>query len=128
LSISVTDTISGSITVTDNQSGSIAQALSVVASYVGQASEYYSNFTATSGGSVVALPVSPVEFAYIKNTSATVACNVTWTVNGGSSAVVLKLDPGAFILFCENSTGSGITALTLTSASTNVAVQMILAG
>lgn len=128
MSVQVTDSISGSITVTDNQSGSIAQALSVVASYVGSVSEYYPNFSALTGGSPVTLPISPVQFVYIKNTSATIACNVVWTQNGGSVAGVVALDPGGVLILCETTTTNGITSLKLTGATGTVPVQMILAG
>ena len=54
--------------------------------------------------------------AYIKNASTEgLRFSVTWTPNGGSSAVITVLPAGAFILIVQNSPGAatGITALTL---------------
>jgi hypothetical protein len=128
MSVQVTDSVTGSISITDNQSGSISQIIALSQSYAGSVSEYYPSFSASSGGSAVTLPISPVQFLYLKNTSTTIACSLTWTKNGGSSAGVLTLDPGAFVMFAENTTSNGITALTLTAASSTTAIQMVLAG
>ena len=129
MSIQVTDAIAGNITVTDNQNGSISQVIAIAQSFVGSVSEYYPNFSAASGGgTAVTFPITALQFVYVKNTSTTIALSVTWTKNGGGSVSVVTLDPGAFIMLCENGTTNGITALTLTAASSTVLAQLVLAG
>lgn len=129
MSINVTVSSSGVVLITDNQSGSVTQQIPALTAFVGSVAEYYPSIVAaSSGGTSVTLPISPVQFVYLKNLSTTIAVAVTWTKNGGSSQAILTLDPGGFISFCENSTSNGITALTLTAASSTVPVQMVLAG
>ncbi len=128
MSIQVTDAITGNLTVTDNQSGSISQVLAIAQSYVGSVSEYYPNFSVGTGGSAVTFPIAALQFVYIKNTSTTATIAVAWTKNGGGSVAVLTLDPGAFIMFAENTVTNGITALTLTASAGTIAAQLVLAG
>jgi hypothetical protein len=128
MSVSITVSLTGVVSITDNQVGSVAQNVPVLVSFTGSVYEYYPAFTAATGGAAVTLPISPVQFVYLKNTSTTIAVNVTWTKNGGASAGVVTLDPGAGIVLCENGASNGITALTLTAASSTVPVQMVLAG
>ena len=128
MSIQVTDAITGNITVTDNQNGSISQVIAIAQSFVGSVSEYYPNFSAAAGGTAVTFPITALQFVYIKNTSTTITLSVTWTKNGGGSVSVVTLDPGAFLMLCENGTTNGITALTLTAASSTVLAQLVLAG
>ena len=129
MAINVTVSSNGVVQITDNQSGSVTQVIQALTSFTGSVAEYYPNVSAASGGgTAITLPISPVQFVYLKNTSATIACAVQWTKQGGSSVAVLTLDPGGALLFCENGTSNGITALTLTAASSTVPVQMVLAG
>ena len=128
MAIQVTDSITGNITVTDNQSGSISQVLAISQSYVGSVSEYYPNFSVGTGGSAVTFPITALQFVYVKNLSTTATIAVAWTKNGGSSQAILTLDPGAFIMFAENTTTNGITSMTLTSSSGTIAAQLVLAG
>lgn len=128
MSIQVTDSLVGSIQITDNQTGSISQILALSQSYVGSVSEYYPAFSVGTGGSSVTFPITALQFVYIKNTDTTATIAVAWTKNGGSSEPVITLDPGAFIMFAENSTTNGITALTLTSSAGTITAQLVLAG
>jgi hypothetical protein len=70
---------------------------------------------ATGGGTTVTLPVSPVQFLYVKNLHATATLTVTWTPTSGFNAVVQLLEPGGWLMFGQASpaAGSGITALNL---------------
>jgi hypothetical protein len=131
MSISVTDSLLGSINITDNLSGSVSQVLQIVQSYAGSVSEYYPAFSVTMGGSSPTFPISPIQFVYIKNLSQTATIAVAWTRNGGYGVVsepILTLDPGAAIMFCETTTSNGITAMTLTSSSGTITAQLVLAG
>jgi len=128
MAINVVDAITGSLTVTDNLSGSIAQVLALSQSYAGSVSAYEPNFSVSTGGSAVTFPIAALQFVYVKNLSLTATIAVAWTKNGGGSVAVITLDPGAFIMFCENSTANGITAMTLTSSAGTIAAQLVLAG
>lgn len=128
MSVQITDSVTGSIGITDNQAGSLSQIIALSQSYVGSVSEYYPAFSAAAGGTAVTFPITALQFVYIKNTSTTITLSVTWTKNGGGSVSVVTLDPGAFLMLCENGTTNGITALTLTAASSTVLAQLVLAG
>jgi hypothetical protein len=128
MSVQVTNSLTGNISVTDNQTGSIAQILALSQSYVGSVSEYYPAFSVTTGGSAVTFPIAALQFVYVKNTSTTATITVVATPNGGSSATVIKLDPGGFWMFGETTITNGITAMTLTSSSGTITAQLILAG
>jgi hypothetical protein len=76
----------------------------------------------------IALPVSPTNFLYVKNLHATQTLTVTWTPNGGSSAVVQTLEPGSALLLIQTSLTAGITALSLTGSGAATTCEYILAG
>jgi hypothetical protein len=80
----------------------------------------------TGGGLTVALPASPTQVVYVRNTHATQTLAVTWTPTGGSTAAVLTLQPGAYILFGEVNSTSGITALSLVGSGAGTTCEYIL--
>lgn len=128
MSVNITVSSSGNVTITDNQSGSVSQIIPAQTSFVGSVSEYYPNLSIGTGTTNVALPINVIQFVYLKNLSQTATLTVSWTPNGGVSAVVITLRPGSFICFCENDAVAGITALSLTASSGSTPVQMVLAG
>ena len=82
----------------------------------------------TGGGLTVALPASPAQVVYVRNTHATQTLLVTWTPTGGASAVVLTLQPGSYILFGEINSTSGITALNLVGSLAGTTAEYVLVG
>lgn len=70
----------------------------------------------------ITLPTTQIRQLYIKNNHSSANITVAWTPNGGASATILVIGPGATLGFWDPNTGSsyGISALTLTS-STNAA-------
>jgi hypothetical protein len=77
---------------------------------------------------VQTLPGSPTKVAYIQNNHATQTLTVTWTPNGGSSAVAIILQPGEFIILGgQTGASGGVTALSLTGSGAGTTTRMILA-
>lgn len=83
-----------------------------------------------SGANVISLPTSPILQLYVRNLHATNTVTVTMTPQGGASAVVQVLGPGATFSFWQTATAStyGITALTLTASGANTPVEYFLGG
>lgn len=127
--MSITASINGNIQLTDSVTGTIAlkKVLSAL-SMTGTEMSSGQSVLLASGANVITLPVSPVLFLYVKNLHATNTVGVTWTPNGGASASILTLQPGAAIAFIEITALSGITALTLTASGAATPVEFILAG
>lgn len=74
------------------------------------------------------LPTTNVLQFYFKNTHATATITLTWTPQGGSSNVVKAVGPGGIVSFWETTTGSGITALSIQSNTSNATYEMFLGG
>ena len=126
--MAITVNINGNIQVGDTSSGTtLLQKLLTGLSTSGVAFSELSPFTVTNSPTAVTLPVSPVKFLYLKNTDLSATIQVTWTPSGGSSNIVLTLQPQSAIIFIEAAAG-GITALSLESSGASSAVEMILAG
>jgi carbohydrate-binding DOMON domain-containing protein len=76
----------------------------------------------------ITLPGSPVKIAYIQNNHATQTLTVTWTPNGGASAVIVTLQPGEFIVLGgQTGASGGITALSLQGSGASTTAKLILA-
>lgn len=92
------------------------------------------SFQETNAGSIgtspvsIALPVSPVQFLYLKNLHATQTLTVTWTPTGGSTATIQLLEPGDVIIFLHTAAGGGITALSLTGSGAATTCEFVIAG
>ena len=127
--MSITATLSGGIQLTDSATNSTIftkQLLSLL--MVGTSfGETQSASIGTSPTSIT-LPISPVQFLYIKNLHATQTLKVTWTPNGGASNDVVVLQPGSTIIFLEAAAASGITALSLTGSGAATICEYVLAG
>jgi hypothetical protein len=125
--MAITVTINATISVTDNLTGSLQSVKQVVGSYVGTVSTEGQNVLVT-GSTAISLPGSPTNFVYLKNLSTgTSVLTVTWTPNGGSSNVVIALQPGSFIILDENNASSGITALSVNPSVASTPIEYILA-
>lgn len=122
-------TLSGSISLTDNitTTGSLTKVLTAL-SNTGTVLGFVQSQSLASGSTSITLPISPVQFLYLKNTHASNTVIVTWTPNGGASNIVLTLQPGSAILFVESNATSGITALSLNASGSATTIEMILAG
>lgn len=81
-----------------------------------------------TGATSIALPISPAQIVYLQNLHATQTITVTWTPNGGSSAVVGTLQPNGAIFLMEPNLVSGITALSVQASGASTPLLYILAG
>jgi hypothetical protein len=128
--MSIVASIKGSIQITDNLTGSVALSKPVNNSYTGEIFNYGQSVIVGTGTYTVTLPVSPVEFLYVKNLSANAGTiiTVTWTPASGSSVTTIVLDPGALIIFSEVTTTNGISALSLVSNQLGTPVEFVLCG
>jgi len=126
----ITASITGTIKVTDNLTNSVALSKPVNNAYTGELFTYGQSVIVGTGAYTVPLPITPIEFLYVKNLSANAGTTitVTWTPVGGSSANVITLDPGALIIFSEVITTNGISALSLISNQAGTPVEFIIAG
>lgn len=128
--MSVTVSLTGSIKATDSVSGTIA--LSKVLLGLATVATTFSEAQSLSIGTspvVLALPISPTTFVYIKNLHATQTVTVTWTPNGGASASILTIQPSGYICFGEVAQGlSGITALQVVASGAATPIEYLLAG
>lgn len=124
--MSITATLNSVITITDNLTGSVSYQKQVLGSYVGTVSTEGQNVLVT-GSTAITLPGSPTNVVYIKNlATATSVLTVTWTPNGGSSNIVVALQPSSFIILDENNASSGITALNVNPSVASTPIEYIL--
>lgn len=126
--MAITASLVGNIFITDNSAGSVSLQKAVNLAFVGTEAAYSNTTTITSGGTAITLPVSPLQFVFIKNPNTTATVAVAWTKTGGSTQAIVTLQPGSGIALIENNVTSGITALTLTSSAATSAVELVLAG
>lgn len=82
-----------------------------------------------SGANAITLAVSPTQFIYLKNTHATQTIAVTWTPQGGVSAIVNTLRPGDWMIMSTSAgSGSGFSALSLNASGAATTCEYILFG
>lgn len=126
----ITTSLTGSIKITDNITGSTSLSKPLNNSYSGTVQTYGQNVVVGTSPSTVTLPISPVEFIYIKNLSTTsgTTVTVTWTPTGGSSASIVTLDPGAVVIVSEVTTSNGITALSIVANAAGTPCEYVLCG
>lgn len=122
--------IAGNILISDSITGSVSLQKPIANSYSGTVQSYGQQVIIGTTSVTINLPIDPVEFVYIKNLSATAGTTVTttWTPNGGSSATVITLDPGAYIIFCEATTTNGSSAISVISSASGTPIEYILVG
>jgi hypothetical protein len=121
--------LNGNMTATDNTTGAVA--LTKVFTGITSTCSVWEQLAAVSVGTSptsVTLPISPVQFLYLKNTHTSQTLSVTWTPNGGSSNPVIVLEPSSAIVFSENTSGGGITALSVTGSGASTSYEGIIGG
>jgi len=127
--MSVTASANGQIDLIDSAAGTnqlvkLFSGLSVV----GTVSEVVNNLLIGASPQSITLPISPIQFMYLKNLHAVNFIEVTWTPVSGSSTAILLLEPGGFIIWGNPVTGGGIMALSLQASATSTPVEMVLLG
>lgn len=127
--MAITVSFSGGIQITDTVTNNLTLNKTLAAlSFNGSVSVFAETVSIGASPTSVALPVSPAVGIYIKNTHATQTLTVTWTPNGGVSAVVITLQPGEYLVKGGANLTSGITALSLQGSGAGTTAEYILAG
>jgi hypothetical protein len=88
--------------------------------------DYSSAFNITTSSTPLILPVTPVQFVYIKNIGSTNNLQVTWTPTGGASAIIQTLTPGSPITFGQFTTGQGVTAISVQAITAATQIEYII--
>ncbi|SRR6266566_787516 len=127
--MSINISLLGTITVADSTTGLTSLTKSVSgAMVIGSAFTQVQNLNIGTASTTLALPVNPVQFAYIKNLHANQTVAVTWTTPVGGSVLAITLEPGAVIIFQEALPGAGITAISLQASGASTPVEFLLGG
>lgn len=128
--MAITLSINGTLQATDSTTGVIAlsKLISGLATTGTVFSEAQTVTAATGGGTTVSLPISPANFLYLHNLHQTNTIQVTWTPSGGASAIVLTLQPLAFIIFSQPAGSAGITALNLVGSASGTTAEYVIGG
>jgi hypothetical protein len=124
--MAVNATFSGQINTSDGNSGTTQKNISVVAAGVQVQSA--SGLLIDTSPTSIAIPNAQANFVYIKNLHASNTLTVTWTPNGGSSNVVVTLEPGGAIILGQSTTGGGITALSVQASGASTPIEYSLVG
>jgi hypothetical protein len=119
----------GTITITDPVTGTVTL-VKIVSSVLatGTVSSFAEGSLIGTSPVTISLPINPTQFVYIRNSHATQTLQVTWTPNGGSSAIVDVLQPGSFLILSEQNLVSGISALSVVANGTATPIDYVLAG
>lgn len=127
--MSIQIVLSGNIVEQDTVTNAIAASTPVaVTSVVGTTVTRTSVLTISTTPVSLTLPVSPIQFLYIRNTHLTNTVSVTWTPTGGASNVIQLLEPGSFISFGQAAAGAGVTAVSVTGSGAGTTLEYVLAG
>lgn len=127
--MSINISLSGTITIIDSISGLVNLTKSVSAAMVvGSGFTQVQSLNVGTASTSIALPVNPVQFAYIKNLHTNQSVAVTWTTPAGGSVLAITLEPGAVIIFQEALPGAGLTAISLQASGASTPVEFILGG
>lgn len=127
--MALTTTLAASIQANDVVTNNLVINKTVAAfTFLGTVSTVAEAISVSTSPVVIALPISPVQVLYIRNTHATQTLTVTWTPTGGASNPVITLQPNGYILFGEPNVTSGISALTVTGSAINTTLEYILVG
>lgn len=127
-------TMSGAISVADNSTTNPSpyQKSLTGLNFTGSSVEIYQTLSFGTSPTSVTLPISPAQYVYIKNLSATGGntLSIAWTIEGGSSEPVIVLQGGGFVIFGETvvSASTGITALAITASGASTPAELIIAG
>lgn len=127
--MSITITLTGQISITDGSSGAVALQKQVSSVMVaGSAFSQVQSLAIGTSSISLTLPVTPVQFVYLKNLHSTQSVAVTWTTPAGGSQFIATLEPSAILVFSETNPGAGITALSLQASGAGTSVELIIGG
>jgi hypothetical protein len=121
--------LNGAITLNDGVAGTVSLQKPLVSlSFTGTAYSQAAAFAVGTSPESLILPVSSVNFIYIKNTSASgISVTVTWTPLGQTSVLVQVLEPGSAILVVQAATGGGVSAISVQATATG-SIEYVIGG
>lgn len=97
--------------------------------FAGVAGTYTDGILTGTGAVAQTLPTATILQYFLKNTHATGKIQVTWTPNGGASAVVQSVGPGGVLCFwMAASSSNGITALSYTADTAGTTYESFIGG
>ena len=73
------------------------------------------------------LPIVPLQLLMIRNTGSN-NLQVTWTPNGGSSAVIQTITPTSFIHIIQSSSGQGVSNVSVQAITAPTTMEYVFAG
>lgn len=127
--MSQTSSIVGTVQVTDSVTGTVPLQKNLVGlAFTGTNAAVVQSQNIGTATVTFTLPVSPVQFLYVKNLHGSQTVTVTWTPTGGASNPVLTLEPSAALMFCEPASGGGITAMQVVASGASTPIEYLLAG
>lgn len=128
--MSISVSLTGTLKATDTVTGTLALS-KVLTNLVFAGGTTFSEASALSvaaGGTVITLPINPTQFIYVKNTHASVAFDVFWTLPSLAEIKSITLQPGGAIIVVEPNSVSGIVTLKFVGNSATSQAEYVLAG
>jgi hypothetical protein len=138
--MAVTIQLLGQLIATDTSTGSLPFKKQINLTMLGTTFEETQGLVIGTTPVPVSLPITPTQVVYIGNLHPTNTVTVTWTPNGGASAVVQTIGPvtqqntpqpatQGLLLINNNAIGvTGITALTIVASGPFTPVELMLGG
>jgi hypothetical protein len=138
--MSVSIQLLGQLIATDSSTGSVPLRKQINLTMLGTAFEETQGLVIGVTPVNITLPITPCQVVYIGNLHPTNTVTVTWTPNGGTSAVVQTIGPvtqqanpqpatQGIVLINNNAIGAtGITALTIVASGAFTPIELMLGG
>jgi hypothetical protein len=121
--------LNGNIQATDNVTGTVALT-KIFSGLVCTANAFLENAAGScdTSGEVQSLPVSTVNFVYVKNLHATQTISVSVTPSGGSLEPACVLPPSSAFIYVASASGGGLTEVKLIGSGSGTTFESVFAG
>jgi hypothetical protein len=138
--MSVSIQLLGQLIATDSSTGTVPFRKQINLTMLGTAFEETQGLVIGTTPVTITLPITPTQVVYIGNLHPTNTITVTWTPNGGTSAVVQTIGPvtqqanpqpatQGILLINNNAIGTtGITALSIVASAAFTPIELMLGG
>jgi hypothetical protein len=138
--MSVSIQLLGQLIATDSSTGTVPFRKQINLTMLGTAFEETQGLVIGTTPVTITLPITPTQVVYIGNLHPTNTITVTWTPNGGTSAVVQTIGPvtqqanpqpatQGILLINNNAIGAtGITALSIVASAAFTPIELMLGG
>ena len=138
--MSVSIQLLGQLIATDSSTGTVPFRKQINLTMLGTAFEETQGLVIGTTPVTITLPITPTQVVYIGTLHPTNTITVTWTPNGGTSAVVQTIGPvtqqanpqpatQGILLINNNAIGAtGITALSIVTSAAFTPIELMLGG